>query len=288
LSSRADPIEASDAFQLWRPVEPSGAPSSPLVVSVPHAGTEVPDVDAPLLRATGAALLRDADAFVDRLVAKAPSLGAPLVVARVSRYVLDLNRAPDDVDHEVCPEVERPARASARGLVWRTSTDGVALMTRPLTRAELRSRVERLHAPYHAALASLLEERRQHFGFAVLLDAHSMPSTGRLGHTDPGARRADIVPGDVRGSSCAPSLSRLVAEHFATAGFRVKANDPYMGGYITRAHGRPARGIHAIQLEVNRDLYLEEDAVRFESARAQRLIPAMDALLERLRAWRPS
>lgn len=288
MSSAVGPIEASDAYQLWRPLEPPGAPSSPLVVSVPHAGTEVPEVDAPLLRATGAALLRDADAFVDRLVARAPAVGAPLVVARVSRYVLDLNRAPDDVDLEVCPEVERPARASARGLVWRTSTDGAALMTRPLSRAELRSRVERLHAPYHAALAALLEERRQRFGYAVLLDAHSMPSTGRLGHSDPGARRADIVPGDVRGSSCAPSLSRLVAVHFEDAGFRVKPNDPYMGGFITRAHGRPARGIHAIQLEVNRDLYLEEESVRWEAAKAQRLISAMDSLLERLRAWRPS
>lgn len=268
-------------------MEPAGAPSSPLVVSVPHAGTQVPDVDAPLLRASGAALLRDADAFVDRLVARAPSLGAPLLVARVSRYVLDLNRAPDDVDHEVCPEQPRPARASARGLVWRTSTDGVALMTRPLSLQELRSRIDRLHAPYHATLTTLLEERRQRFGFAVLLDAHSMPSTGRPGHTDPGARRADIVPGDLRGASCARSLSRLVAEHFEAGGFRVKANDPYMGGYITKAHGRPTQGVHAIQLEVNRDLYLEEEAVRWEAGKAARLQGAVEGLLEKLRGWRP-
>lgn len=280
-------LEANDAFQLSHPSDAAGAPSSPLVVSVPHAGTEVPAVDAPLLRASGQSLLRDADAFVDRLVARAPALGAPLLVARVSRYVLDLNRAPDDVDHEVCPELERPARASARGLVWRTSTDGVALMTRPLSTSELRSRIERLHTPYHAALTTLLEERRRAFGYAVLLDMHSMPSTGRPGHTDPGARRADVVPGDVRGSSCAPSLSRLLAEHFEVAGFRVKPNDPYMGGFITRAHGRPARGVHAIQLEVNRDLYLEEETVRWDAAKAARLMAAVEGLLEKLRAWRP-
>ncbi len=276
-----------EAYELRVPPRDQAAPASPLVVSVPHAGTHVPAVDAPLLRASGAALLRDADALVDRLFERAPALGAPLVVARVSRYVLDLNRAPDDVDLEVCPELERPARPSARGLVWRTSTEGAALLARPLTMAELTSRIERLHAPYHALVATLLEERRRHFGFAVLLDAHSMPSTGRPGHSDPGERRADLVPGDVRGSSCAPSLTRLVVQHFERAGLRVKLNDPYMGGYITRAHGRPARGVHAIQLEVNRDLYLDEEHARWDERKAARLAPSIEGLLEALSAYRP-
>lgn len=279
--------ERCEAYVLRLPKDDADGPASPLVVSVPHAGTDVPAVDAPMLRALGPALLRDADAFVDRLFARAPALGAPLVVAQVSRYVLDVNRAPDDVDHEVCPEVERPARASARGLIWRTSTEGAALLARPLTKAELSSRIERLHTPYHAALTALLDERRRRFGFAVLLDAHSMPSTGRPGHSDPGERRADIVPGDVRGSSCAPSLSRLVAQHFEGPRYRVKPNDPYMGGFITRAHGRPARGVHAIQLEINRDLYLDEDTVRWDGAKADRLISTLDSLLLALIAYRP-
>lgn len=278
---------SNETFELRLPPGAASVPASPLVVSVPHAGTDVPAIDAPLLRASGAALWRDADALVDRLFARAPALGAPLVVARVSRYVLDINRAPDDVDLEVCPELERPGRPSARGLVWRTSTEGAALLARPLTLAELSSRIERLHAPYHAALAALLEERRRHFGFAVLLDAHSMPSMGRLGHSDPGERRADLVPGDVRGSSCAPSLTRLVVEHFERAGFGVKLNDPYMGGFITRAHGRPARGVHAIQLEVNRDLYLEEELARWDERKAGRLVPSIDGLLEAMAGYRP-
>ncbi len=288
MSSSPARLDHDDVLDLRLPPGQGATPTSPLVVSVPHAGTDVPAADAPLVRATGPALLRDADAFVDRLMARAPALGAPLLVARVSRYVLDVNRAPDDVDHEVCPELERPARASARGLVWRTSTEGVALMTRPLTLAELGSRIERLHTSYHQALTALLEARRQRFGFAVLLDAHSMPSTGRPGHADPGERRADIVPGDVRGSSCAPSLSRLLAQHFEGGGYRVKPNDPYMGGYITRAHGRPARGVHAIQLEVNRDLYLEGDAVRWDDAKAGRLISSLNDLLAALVAFRPA
>lgn len=260
---------------------------SPLVVSVPHAGTMVPSEDAPMLALEGNALLRDADLFVDRLAADVPALGVPVVRALVSRYVLDVNRAPDDVDREVCPALDRPTRVSARGLVWRVTTDGAAVLKRPLTAAELEGRIARIHRPYHDALARLLEERRARHGFAVLLDAHSMPSTGRPGHADPGARRADIVPGDVRGASCNPGVSRLVAEHFEAAGFAVRPNDPYMGGFITRHHGRPARGVHAIQLEMNRDLYMDEEALRFDEAKAGKLVPHLLALVRKLKTWRP-
>jgi N-formylglutamate amidohydrolase len=136
-------------------------------------------------------------------------------------------------------------------------------------------------------LTRLLEQRRAHFGYAVLLDCHSMPSLGRPGHADPGARRADIVPGDVRGASCAPSISRLLGDHFARAGFAVRPNDPYMGGFITKSHGRPARGVHAIQLEINRDLYMEEEALRYDEAKAARLIPHLLGLVDKLRVWQP-
>lgn len=260
---------------------------SPLVVSVPHAGTDVPSEDAPLLALEGNALLRDADLFVDRLAAGVPALGVPVLRALVSRYVLDVNRAPDDVDREVCPALDRPTRVSARGLVWRVTTEGAPVLKRPLTAAELEGRIARIHRPYHDALARLLEERRARHGFAVLLDAHSMPSTGRPGHADPGARRADIVPGDVRGTSCHPGVSRLVAEHFEAGGFAVRPNDPYMGGFITRHHGRPARGIHAIQLEMNRDLYMDEDALRFDEAKAAKLVPHVLSLVRKLKVWRP-
>ena len=266
----------------------ASAPPSPLVVSVPHAGTIVTDDDAALLALEGPALLRDADLFVDRLCAGVPARGVPVLRALVSRYVLDVNRAPDDVDKEVCPDLERPTRLSARGLVWRVTTDGAAVLKRPLTKRELDSRIARIHTPYHEALALLLEQRRLRFGYAVLLDCHSMPSTGRPGHTDPGARRADIVPGDVRGASCAPSISKLVAEHFERAGYAVRPKDPYMGGYITRSHGRPARSVHAIQLEINRDLYMEEDALRFDDGKAAKLIPHLMGVIEKLRLWRPA
>lgn len=268
-------------------VLPGESEPGPLVVSVPHAGTLVPVDDVPLLALEGQALLRDADLFVDRLCAGVPDLGVPVIRARVSRYVLDVNRAPDDVDRDVCADLERPHRVSARGLVWRLTTEGNPVLKRPLSLAELDDRIARIHRPYHEALAALLEERRARYGYAILLDVHSMPSTGRPGHADPGARRADIVPGDVRGASCATSISRLLVEHFQTAGYSVRPNDPYMGGFITRHHGRPARGIHAIQLEMNRDLYMDEEALRYDEEKASRLIPHVEALVSRLRLHRP-
>lgn len=255
---------------------------TPLVVSVPHAGTHIPDEDRAAVGADERTVLRDADLFVDRLWQRAPSLGAALVVATHSRYVLDLNRAPGDVDREVCPELEVPSRPNPRALIWRVSTEGKPVLPRPLTKAEVESRRARVHRPYHDALARLLEERRRAFGYAILVDGHSMPSVGRVGHADTAVRRADIVPGDVRGRSCARALSELVREHFTSAGFEVKPNDPYMGGYITRHHGRPSSGVHAIQIEVNRDLYMDEDACTFDDERAARLVPVLEALLERL------
>lgn len=260
---------------------------APVVVSVPHAGTLVPDDDAALLAISGDALLRDADLFVNRLVEGVGRTGVAVVEALVSRYIVDLNRAPDDVDREVCPELSRPARPSARGLIWRSTTDGAPVLRRPLTLGEVNSRRARIHVPYHEALQALLEERRRSHGFAILVDLHSMPSTGRPGHDDPGARRADIVPGDLRGTSCAASLSTLVGEHFAYQGFSVRPNDPYMGGYITREHGRPARGVHAIQIEVNRDLYMNESTFAFLDVKARRLRDSLASLISALCSFDP-
>jgi N-formylglutamate deformylase len=263
------------------------APIAPVVVSVPHAGTLVPDDDAALLAISGGALLRDADLFVNRLIEGVGRHGVAVFEGLVSRYIVDLNRAPDDVDREVCPELSRPARPSARGLIWRTTTDGAPVLRRPLTVGEVNSRRARIHTPYHEALRALLEERRRRHGFAVLVDLHSMPSAGRPSHDDPGARRADIVPGDLRGTSCAASLSTLVVEHFTSQGYSVRPNDPYMGGYITREHGRPTRGIHAIQVEVNRDLYMNESTFAFLDGKARRLRDSLASLITALCAFDP-
>lgn len=262
------------------------APSSvtPLVVSVPHAGLLIPDEARSTLAGDEELLRRDADLFVDRLWRRAPLLGAALLVGRVSRCILDLNRAPDDVDAQVCAPLARLGQESPRGLVWRLTTAGVPLLSGPLPAEELRRRVEYIHGPYHAALEALLEERRARFGFAVLIDGHSMPSRGPSRRTAAVRRRADVVPGDLGGRSCAPALSAAVVEHFRDEGLEVVCNDPYRGGYITHRHGRPAAGVHAIQIEVNRDLYLCEARGEYLDERAEWLEERCASLLIRLRS----
>lgn len=267
-------------------IEPE-SDASPLVVSVPHAGLFVPERFRPLVGADERTRKRDADLHVDKLWEAAPKRGAALLRATQSRFVLDLNRAPDDVDRDVCPKCERPARKNPRALIWRLSTEGVPVLARPLTCEEVEQRVHLVHRPYHERLERLLEERRQRFGYAILVDGHSMPSVGRRTHTDRGERRADLVPGDVLGSSCSPRLSEAVRGHFEQRGYEVRPNEPYMGGYITRHHGRPSDDIHAIQIEVNRDLYMDEETFAFREEKARPLIDALLALLDRLRELDP-
>ncbi len=214
-------------------------PSTPVVVSVPHAGVETAGYDAPL--APGLDPHCDADLFVDELYG--PAVRGAFIRARLSRFVCDLNRDPSD--------------DSARGFVWQVTTTGSPALSRPLSDEEWQSR-RVFHERYHSALATALGRARDKFGFALLVDGHSMPSVGRQGHTDPGRPRADFVPGDRDGRSCSPALSRLVGAYLEARGFSVAFNDPYRGGYITSHHGRPADGVHAIQIEMRRDLYMDE------------------------------
>ena len=258
-------------------------PMTPVVISVPHSGLAVDAEDEPLLACDRQTLLRDADLFVDRLVASAPDLGATSLVATVSRYVLDVNRGLHEVDLSACPNWDRVGEAARpRGLIWRQSTEGHRVLERPLTRSELQSRVDRIHRPYHEALRRLLDERRNQFGYAVLLDAHSMPSVGRTGHRDDGLKRADVVPGDNHGESCDPRLTQLVVDHFQDVGLRVKLNEPYSGGYITRFYGQPKAGFHAIQIELNRSLYMDEPSVTWDETKGEALGAVIHALVRKL------
>jgi N-formylglutamate amidohydrolase len=270
------PLVGSSTFSVLGNTAVDGA----VVVSVPHAGLTVPDEDAAATALSARGLLRDADLHVEKLAALLPALGVPVVVAHVSRYVLDLNRSPDDVDAEVCPAFERPARSSPRGLCWRANTDGELVLRRPLSVDEVRSRIARIHAPFHDTLSSLLAERRRRHGFAILLDLHSMPSAARGGGAE-AQRRVDVVPGDVKGTSCARALSELVHRHFVDADYVVRPNDPYMGGFITRQHGRPSQGVHALQVELSRDLYMNEATFEYLDVRASRLQAMLGGLVEK-------
>jgi N-formylglutamate deformylase len=255
-------------------------PTTPVVVSVPHAGVRTAGFDealSPELDVRG-----DADLYVDRLYRLGQDGGPETwVAAQVSRFVCDLNRDPDDVGAGVVPEHPSPRNNDGRGFIWAVTTVGAPTLMRPLRLDEWRERTA-IHADYHDAIARARARARDRFGFAILVDGHSMPSRGRLGHTDTGRDRADIVPGDREGQSCAPALTEFVCAHFVRHGFSVRPNDPYKGGFITAHHGRPADRIHAIQIEMRRDLYMNEQTFVPDEAGVARLQGVLGELVERL------
>ena len=259
-------------------------PSSPLVVSVPHAGLRTAGFERTLNPELDVRC--DADLFVDRLYrigdADAPEVS---VAAQTSRFVCDMNRDPDDVSRGAVPEHPAPRNTDGRGFIWAITTTGVPALARPLALDEWRERTA-IHAAYHDAITRALERARDRFGYAILLDGHSMPSRGRQGHKDPGRARAQVVPGDRDGTSCAPALTAHVIDHFESRGLTVAANDPYKGGFITAHHGRPADRIHAIQVELRRDLYMDEDAYTVTQPGFDELRALIDGLVASLRAFK--
>lgn len=263
MDDRAADAAASAAAEeglIFSLVDPEPARETSVLVEVPHAGLAVPDPVRDELLVSRETRLRDSDLYVDALCARAPSRGATLLCARVSRYVVDLNRAPDDVDPETVPDHPDPRGVQPRGVVWRLTSDGQPALRAPLSYAGLCERLARYHAPYHDALGARLEAKRARFGHAILLAAHSMPSVSKVGGK--GARRADIVPG-TRGRTTADArVIDLVGAHFRDAGLTVRHDDPYRGGWTTANYGRPDVGWHAIQLELNRALYVDEATSR--------------------------
>lgn len=262
--------------------EPETA-ETPVVVEVPHAGLSVDPRAFATLMAPARSLACDADLHVDELYAEAPLEGATLLVSHVSRYVCDLNRAEDDVD---AMTVEGGSTRSApHGLIWRLTTDNQAALLRPLPQQELTRRLREIYRPYHARLSELLLLKRRKFGFAILLCAHSMPSRGRAGHSDPGHERADVVPGS-RGRTTATGAvidaPELLAREF---GYSVSHDEPYRGGFSTGWYGRPKDGVHAVQVELARRLYMDEQSLakkpnEFKETQAycRRLVACLAAL----------
>lgn len=258
--------------------------ATPVLVEVPHAGVAVPDGLDPPVAAAVDDIERDADLYVDDLYSGASAQGATVLASRVSRYVVDLNRAPDDVDDSTVRDHPAPRGSQPRGVVWRVTSDAKPILPRPLTHAELVERLERFHAPYHAVLEEQLRRLRDRFGFAILLAAHSMPSTGRIAHADRSVRRADIVPG-TRGRTTADGrLIDLVSSHFRAAGLTVRHDEPYRGGWSTGRYGKPAEAWHALQIEINRALYMDERTAKPRGEDFDRLRVLLDALVRAMGA----
>lgn len=234
--------------------------TGPIIVEIPHAGTSIPDEFRDELDVAPHAVARDADLYVDELYAEAPALGATVLRATVSRYVVDLNRAETDVDAESVVGAPASPRAP-RGVIWRLGTDGEVCLRRPLSRESLEARLDAIHRPYHGALRRLISSRVNRFGYAVVLAAHSMPSVGRTGHGDPGATRADVVPGTQGRTSADARFIDVVDAVAGRHGLTVRHDDPYRGGFTTRYYGRPDERVHVVQVELARRLYMDEAAL---------------------------
>ncbi len=265
-------------------------PESPVIVEVPHAGVYLDPESLAFTIAPARCIARDADLYVDQLFQDAPSLGATLLVARVSRYVVDLNRGPADYDGDAVES--GVGRGAPRGLVWRVATDGSPVLARRLPQADLERRMSYAYRPYHAALTSLLGHKVARFGFAILLCAHSMPDPprkpGPIGLRN-GVRTAessvaDIVPGTRGRTSAAGSLIDAVDMHARASGYSVRHDDPYKGGFSTAHYGAPAHGVHAIQVEIARRLYMDPETLRTDPQRFESVRCFARTLVSRLAA----
>ena len=247
------------AFVLDAP-QPSAVP---VLIAVPHAGRVYPDALTTALRNPQAAALRLEDRYVDRLgQAVAKATGAALLVALAPRAMIDLNRAPDDVDWHMLAAADRPPQASrapsrrARGglgLVPRRVPGLGELWNSPLLSDDLTARIEGVHRPYHDALGATLASLRARWGAALLLDLHSMPPVAAR----PGMQAPQYVIGDRFGASCHGALVAAAFAGLGAQGVAAAHNRPYAGGYTLERHARPDRGVHAFQLEIDRTAYLD-------------------------------
>ncbi|HEX4739240.1 MAG TPA: N-formylglutamate amidohydrolase [Allosphingosinicella sp.] len=241
----------------FRRLGPLG-PESPVVLSVPHAGRAYSDALLAAARLPRRRLETLEDRLVDRLIWRAVAAGAVAIVAEAPRAEIDLNRDERELDPAlVVPRPERselfesartrgglglvPDRIAGAGPIWRQR----------LSAQELARRVETIHRPYHRAIENALSAAKQRFGIAVLLDCHSMPPRG--------GGAASVVLGDRHGASSAPELTEAAERMVVEAGFAVARNAPYAGGHVTERHGRPAENVHALQIEIDRALYLGPD-----------------------------
>jgi N-formylglutamate amidohydrolase len=283
-----DPLRAPP-FTLHPPIgEDAG-----LVFASPHSGRDYPAELMAAAALDGSAIRRSEDAFVDELIGTAPTHGAAVLTARYARAFVDVNREAYELDPAMF-EDELPPFARARtarvaaglGSIARVVGEGQEIYRRKLTFAEARRRIEAVHRPYHNALRGLIDDTRRRHGRMVLIDWHSMPSAASGGER---ARRGcDIVLGDRFGSACAPELTRLVERELEVMGYRVARNAPYAGGYTTEFYGRPAEGVHALQIEINRAVYLDEAALQ-PAAGFGRLKRDLERLVKVLaRDWRRS
>ncbi len=227
--------------------------TSPVIFASPHSGRFYPKAFQSLSRLPLSELQRNEDSFVDRLFLHVTDMGAPLLHAHFPRSFLDLNRAASEIPRNLEPSAigSTPRARLGLGVVPEIVAENMAIYDKPLTLPVIKARIDALHTPYHAALSELVNTVRSRHGRALLIDCHSMPGFAALN-----VRRADIILGDRYGVSCRPETLANIEAAFQSRGYSVTRNYPYAGGYVTAHYADLDRGVETLQIEINRDLYL--------------------------------
>ena len=254
-----DPLYA-DPFELNRPeIRPV-----PFLFNAPHSGRDYPRTLLKTSRLDPVALRRSEDAFIDEIFRPVTARGATFLRARFPRAYVDVNREPYELDPTMF-DGDLPVFANTRsmrvagglGTIARIVSESEEIYDRPIPIEDGLKRISRLYKPYHRAMRDVLDALHRKFGVAILIDCHSMPSL-----SGESTRRPDFVLGDRFGTSCASPLIDIAHDSLRRKGYRVARNKPYAGGYITETYGQPSLGFHALQIEVNRGLYMDETHFR--------------------------
>lgn len=275
IEGDGDPLTTGAPFEILEPA----VQTVPMVFVSAHSGRDYEPDFVETSRLDQLSLRRSEDSFVDELFAGAPDRGAPLLRAHFPRVYLDPNREPWELDpamfEDTLPDFVNTSSlrvAGGLGTIARVVTNGAEVYQGKLKFSEAERRIKSLYIPFHETIQDLLALTVQRFATAVLIDCHSMPSFGGPMDRDPGTERADMVLGDRFGTSCAKVVTDTVENVLTRAGFRVERNDPYAGGFTTRNYGRPDSGVHALQIEIKRSLYMDEDTME--------RLPALETVTE--------
>ncbi|MEM6587657.1 MAG: N-formylglutamate amidohydrolase [Pseudomonadota bacterium] len=250
------------AYHVYEPLDRNTC----VVFASPHSGRDYPESFMRQSLLDKHAIRSSEDAFVDDLFAAAPNCGAPLIAAGMPRAFVDVNRSEDELDPALIQGVRRsghnPRVASGLGVVPRVVANGKAIYSGKITRAEAQRRIDDYWRPYHTALRAELDRAKAVFGQAILLDCHSMPHEAMDSVAQTGTPRPDVVLGDRFGAAASDQIVGLVEDAFHNAGLTVTRNTPFAGAYVTQHYGRPSSGIHTIQIEIDRSLYMDERQIR--------------------------
>ena len=252
-------------FEVLRPAEWT----APVVFASPHSGRHYPPAFVAASQMDPTSLRRSEDAFIDEIFGTAPDHGAPLLCANFPRAFIDPNREAWELDPNMFDgplpsyvNTSSPRIAAGLGTIARVVTNGENIYASKLSFEDARLAIESHYMPYHEALAELLAEASDRFGGCLLVDCHSMPSIGVPMDRDPGFRRVDFVLGDRHGEACAAEVTDLARSVLESQDYLVTRNNPYAGGFTTVHYGRPKTGVHALQIEINRGLYMDEMRVQ--------------------------